>query len=423
MRRRAIAPRAVISNFTLTGTGGGATGASGPAGATGATGPVGATGSGATGATGAAGATGASGSPGGATGATGPAGTNGATGATGPAGSPGGATGATGSAGATGATGPSGGAGAAGATGATGAGTVGATGATGPGGSTTFGQDLVATTGTTQAVQGLSGDTTNHIVAVGATAKIRGPNNSSFIGALGTDGVTFFQLAKLDNNDFWQVGDGTNSSTLIFKVGATGQVNIDFPRGFLFKENGFQIGFQGADFGGGVGVIGVTNAVVAPTVAPTTGGVFFSSGGKPFWWSTAGDLTPMNGYVSELTNTTGSTSFTTTGATLISATLTAGASGTQQVQITGTMTVTVGVGILSTGTVEVLRDGTPIGVSVSVKLGVTTTAPSLVPLTIIATDSSVASGSHTYTLRGTTNGTNGDMSAGNVSIRAELTSV
>jgi hypothetical protein len=184
-----VVRRARIATFALNGGSGGgggtgATGSAGATGATGATGAVGATGAGATGATGAAG------SPGGATGATGAAGATGpgggATGATGATGAGGavGPTGATGAgtAGATGATGAGGGAGATGATGAGATGATGAVGATGAGGGATFGGDLTAVTGTTQAVQsitptgGLTTVLAANFLTIAFAAAAAGPN-------------------------------------------------------------------------------------------------------------------------------------------------------------------------------------------------------------------------------------------------------
>lgn len=460
MRRISIADRARVAILALSGgSGGGATGATGSAGATGATGANGATGATGAGATGATGAQGATGSPGGATGATGASGTagaNGATGATGPAGSPGGATGATGASGTPGGTG---------ATGATGSASVAGTGVVqanagvlsainldyglSAAGALTFRDGTAAPSITQVTIAGVGHDL---VLAPQASSGNTSGNLRVNLPPPGSGARSFFEVfdngnsmafigqvsSLTDHGGIWlgpvtpggvlQAALYSDASTItaLSCQGASSLVQVgafNTPIS-LFGRLGVQLfnTIGGAlDIGSGTGVLGITDASVSPTTNPTTGGIFYSSTGLPFWRDKGGNTYKLSAYVAEISNTNGPTSFTTTGATLSTATPAVPANG--NVMVTATLTATVGVGITSTGTVQILRDGTPIGVETQFKMGVTTTGASLVPVTVMATDSGLSAGNHTYTVRGTTSGTNGDISGDNVTLRCEVVTV
>jgi len=54
-----------------------------------------------------------------------------------------------------------------------------------------------------------------------------------------------------------------------------------------------KIGPNAPTYGGGVGVVNLQDATVAPTTNPTGGGILYSLGGALFWRNPAGVVTPI----------------------------------------------------------------------------------------------------------------------------------
>jgi hypothetical protein len=335
-------------------TGAGVTGATGPTGVSGAAGATGPTGVGATGATGV-GTTGATG-PAGATGPTG-AGVTGATGPSGVAGATGiGVTGATGPAGATGPTGPAGatgptGAGTTGATGLTGP-TGPSSAMAGDVGGTTSANVVNAITGASaidinqpaftwraaagaptlsQATAASDVATTSIVVspqapfASAATNKTGGNlivNLPAPVGGSTAEGAIEitrgggavlaalgpFPGAATTANGLWldptYAPQGTRAGANLNVEGFGGNTYINAPAGQInfrtaavgracINPSGIQFGGETPAFGGGVVVIGITNATGAPSTNPLGGGVLYELSGALTHRGSSGTITTL----------------------------------------------------------------------------------------------------------------------------------
>jgi tRNA (guanine37-N1)-methyltransferase len=61
----------------------------------------------------------------------------------------------------------------------------------------------------------------------------------------------------------------------------------------IWDASGFQLFSSTKSFGSGTGVLGITNAAVAPTTNPTGGGILYSEGGALKWRGSSGTTTTI----------------------------------------------------------------------------------------------------------------------------------
>lgn len=97
---------------------------------------------------------------------------------------------------------------------------------------------------------------------------------------------------RVDGQHGWGSGAAATDTTL--RRSGVGVLATDNTFGAL---TGIQVGAVSPAFGGGVGVMGVTNAATAPTTNPSGGGIFYAASGQPTWRDPSGNvwnLVPSN---------------------------------------------------------------------------------------------------------------------------------
>jgi hypothetical protein len=91
------------------------------------------------------------------------------------------------------------------------------------------------------------------------------------------------------------VSDGVSNLSFNTPAGAIGFLQVAGAITAQWQPGGVQLFSPAgaASFGGGVGVLGITNATTPPTTNPTSGGVEYASGGALFWRGSAGTVTQL----------------------------------------------------------------------------------------------------------------------------------
>lgn len=126
----------------------------------------------------------------------------------------------------------------------------------------------------------------------------------------GTDPATFGDSCYTNNWFLWWRNDTDDQNVKVLGVDDNGIIQLGNSSGYPIvinasvsddvtivaqvlniATNGMQVGSDTSNFGGGVGVIGVTNASLAPSSNPTGGGILYTEGGAGKWRGSGGTIT------------------------------------------------------------------------------------------------------------------------------------
>jgi hypothetical protein len=90
-------------------------------------------------------------------------------------------------------------------------------------------------------------------------------------------------------------GDFTNIGQILLRTNAGAGVNLQCNslNQLVTSANGVQLFSSTTTYGGGVMVLGITNATTVPTTNPTGGGVMYAEGGALKWRGSSGTITTM----------------------------------------------------------------------------------------------------------------------------------
>lgn len=135
-------------------------------------------------------------------------------------------------------------------------------------------------------VVGPSGAVASFPSAVGAAVPMVVENNGNATtayvpSATGAGGIVVYKSGSATTNAFFRYD--CNLSRWLMDVEGTTKWTAD--------ANGFQLGSGTVSFGGGVGVIGVTNATTVPTSNPTGGAIWYVEGGASKARGSSGTVT------------------------------------------------------------------------------------------------------------------------------------
>lgn len=122
------------------------------------------------------------------------------------------------------------------------------------------------------------------------------------VRGLASSPTAFLQQPATSGQALLLSQDSSNSGNILEVRGSDGVVrttvdqNLNLVTGrSLFATTGVQVGAASATFGGGAGVLGITDATTVPTSNPTGGGILYSTGGAPRWRNPSGDVISLDG--------------------------------------------------------------------------------------------------------------------------------
>lgn len=112
--------------------------------------------------------------------------------------------------------------------------------------------------------------------------------NSCFLGPVsggGSSWALWLGATVATNASFTVQSDGSNT-----RIQASTNVIINFAgsQRHIFTTNGLQVGSGATAFGGGVNVLGLSNATTVPASNPSGGGALFASSGSMVWRASGG---------------------------------------------------------------------------------------------------------------------------------------